>query len=335
MSWTELEDIVDKERGNEHARIRGSIHNSRASGKQTFLVLRDKGSTVQLFLAADSVKISKAMVKFCSSLPKETIVDVVGRVVPVQSAIQTCTLQNHEIHIDELWVVSMSSSARLPINLDDANRPECEHEPDESSSTFARVNLDTRLDHRVLDLRTLANDSIFKMSSEIEWLFDLYFRQHGFRKIHSPKMISAASEGGANVFKIRYFQGEAYLAQSPQLFKQMAICARFGRVCEIGPVFRAENSFTHRHLTEFTGIDLEMSFAKDYHEVVRLIANMFVYIFDALRRPEYVHDIETIRRQHPFEDLQYHRETLVLKYSDGVRMLAEAGISMKDDEDLR
>lgn len=86
-------------------------------------------------------------------------------------------------------------------------------------------------------------------------------------EIHTPKIISAASEGGANVFRVSYFKTEAYLAQSPQFYKQMMICSDFERVFEIGPVFRAENSLTHRHMTEFVGLDLEMAFEEHYHEV--------------------------------------------------------------------
>mgnify|MGYP002384866020 CR=1 FL=1 len=91
-------------------------------------------------------------------------------------------------------------------------------------------------------------------------------------------MISAASEGGANVFKLGYFKTNAYLAQSPQLYKQMAICSDFEKVFEIGPVFRAENSLTHRHLTEFVGFDLEMSFNEHFHEVYFFFFFFFFFV---------------------------------------------------------
>merc|ERR1719240_1807514 len=88
----------------------------------------------------------------------------------------------------------------------------------------------------------------------------------GFVEIHSPKLIASASEGGADVFKLGYFDRHAYLAQSPQLYKQMALMTDLPKVFEIGPVFRAENSLTHRHLTEFTGLDMEMLITDHYHE---------------------------------------------------------------------
>lgn len=121
----------------------------------------------------------------------------------------------------------------------------------------------------------------------------------GFVEIHTPKIISAASEGGANVFTVSYFKGQAYLAQSPQLYKQMAIAADFDRVFTVGAgnflifvvqssaamnffsdaVFRAEDSNTHRHLTEFVGLDLEMAFKWHYHEVLDVIGNTFTQMF--------------------------------------------------------
>jgi tRNA synthetases class II (D, K and N) len=98
-----------------------------------------------------------------------------------------------------------------------------------------------------------------------------YFREslqrQRFQEIHTPKLIGGSSEGGSEVFSFEYFGTPACLAQSPQLYKQMAICADFERVFEIGPVFRAENSLTHRHMCEFTGLDFEMEIKEHYHEV--------------------------------------------------------------------
>lgn len=120
---------------------------------------------------------------------------------------------------------------------------------------------------RVLDLRTPTSQAIFKLQAGVCELFRKALSKRDFIEIHTPKIISAASEGGANVFEVSYFKGAAYLAQSPQLYKQMAIAADFERVYTIGAVFRAEDSNTHRHLTEFVGLDLEMAFNFHYHEV--------------------------------------------------------------------
>ncbi len=116
--------------------------------------------------------------------------------------------------------------------MDDASRPEPEFTQD---SAFSRVNLDTRLNHRVIDLRTITNQAIFKIQAAVCKLFRDFLYDYGFMEIHSPKLIGAVSEGGANVFKMPYFKEFAYLAQSPQLYKQMVICSDFERVFEIAP----------------------------------------------------------------------------------------------------
>ena len=106
----------------------------------------------------------------------------------------------------------------------------------------------TRLDNRVIDLRTPAKQAIFRLQSAIGSLFREFLTKEGFIEIHSPKLIGGTSEGGSNVFNFTYFNRKACLAQSPQLYKQMCVMGDFQRVFEIGPVFRAENSFTHRHM---------------------------------------------------------------------------------------
>ena len=173
------------------------------------------------------------------------------------------------------------------------------------------------------------------MQSGVGALFREFLSARGFVEIHTPKLISAASEGGADVFRVSYFEREAYLAQSPQLYKQMAICADFDRVYEIAPVFRAEKSFTARHMTEFMGLDFEMAFNEHYHEVLDLIDELFVSIFDGLAT-RYAREIEVIKRQFPFEDLVYHRPSLRLNYTELIDMLRADGLTEKQyTDDIR
>ena len=110
--------------------------------------------------------------------------------------------------------------------------------------------------------------AIFRLEAGVCRLFRDSLTRQNFTEIHTPKIIGCASEGGANVFKVSYFKGSAFLAQSPQLYKQMAIASDFGKVFTVGAVFRAEDSNTHRHLTEFVGLDMEMAFQHHYHEVL-------------------------------------------------------------------
>ncbi|GBO02739.1 Aspartate--tRNA ligase, cytoplasmic [Araneus ventricosus] len=145
--------------------------------------------------------------------------------------------------------------------------------------------------------------------------------------------LTAASEGGANVFEVKYCEGLAYLAQSPQFYKQMAIAADFDRVFTIGSVFRAENSNTHRHLCEFIGLDLEMAFSYHYHEVVDLIGDMFVQMFKGLR-DRYADEISAIHKQYPSEPFKFLEPSLRLDYAQGLALLREAGVEIGDEDDL-
>uniref|UniRef100_A0A1A9USQ6 Aspartate--tRNA ligase, cytoplasmic n=1 Tax=Glossina austeni TaxID=7395 RepID=A0A1A9USQ6_GLOAU len=308
--------------------LRGRVHTSRAKGKQCFLILRQQSSTVQCILSVGD-DTSKQMVKFAGNIHKESIVDIQAKAVAVPSKIESCTEQNLELAIQQLFVVSQAK-AQLPLQIEDASRPD---NLDDTDALNTRVNQDTRLDNRVLDLRTPANQAIFRLEAGVCRLFRDILTEKGFTEIHTPKIISAASEGGANVFTVSYFKDSAYLAQSPQLYKQMAIAADFDKVFTVGAVFRAEDSNTHRHLTEFVGLDLEMAFKYHYHEVLHTIGDTFTAMFKGLR-DLYALEIEAVRQQFNVEPFKFLEPSLVLKFSDGVAMLREAGIETGDEEDL-
>uniref|UniRef100_A0A3B1K714 Aspartate--tRNA ligase, cytoplasmic n=1 Tax=Astyanax mexicanus TaxID=7994 RepID=A0A3B1K714_ASTMX len=240
--------------------VRARIHTSRAKGKQCFLVLRQQQFNVQALVAVGD-RASKQMVKFAHRGRG-------GGGAPVEQKIESCSQQDVELHIERIYVISQAE-ARLPLQLEDAVRPDADGE-EEGRAT---VNQDTKLDNRVIDLRTTTSQAIFRLQSGVCQLFRDTLINKGFVEIQTPKIISAASEGGANVFTVSYFKTSAYLAQSPQLYKQMCICADFDKVFCVGPVFRAEDSNTHRHLTEFVGLDIEMAFNYHYHEVIDSITD--------------------------------------------------------------
>jgi nondiscriminating aspartyl-tRNA synthetase len=129
------------------------------------------------------------------------------------------------------------------------------------------ASLDLVLDLRAISLRNVHSGAVFRCQSAIGNAFRDQLHQEGFIEIHSPKLVGGGTEGGSDVFKVAYFDREASLAQSPQLYKQIA-CGAFGKVYEVGPVFRAENSNTSRHLTEFTGLDFETTLHRDQHELM-------------------------------------------------------------------
>lgn len=318
---------LSQHKGDEPIWLRGRVHTSRSKGKQCFLILRQQSSTVQCLIAVNA-DISKQMVKFCGNISKESIVDLYVKIVPTAVKIESCTEQNLELSVLEAYVVS-AAKPQLPLQIEDASRPE----KDDNEGLNIRVNQDTRLDNRVLDLRTPANQAIFRLEAGVCKLFRDILSQKGFVEIHTPKIISAASEGGANVFTVSYFKDFAYLAQSPQLYKQMAIAADFDKVFTVGAVFRAEDSNTHRHLTEFVGLDLEMAFKYHYHEVLDTIGNTFTDMFKGLR-DSYSQEIDAVGQQYRVEPFKFLEPPLKMEYAQGVAMLREAGIEMGDDEDL-
>lgn len=296
--------------------------------------MRQGRDTIQGIVSSETPNVSRPMVKFTTAIPKESVIDIEGVIAGATVTSDLITQRTIELAADKIYVVS-EAKARLPFSIDDASRPDEDAAEDSSAANPAlpRVNLDTRLNHRVIDLRTLTNQAIFRIQSGVGELFRQFLLSEGFLEIHTPKIIPAASEGGSNVFKVSYFKTEAYLAQSPQLYKQMAICADFERVFEVAPVFRAENSFTHRHMTEFVGLDFEMAIQSNYHEVVSLIGRLFTFIFGQLEE-RYVSEIALIRSQYPSTPFTTLPEPLILNYQDAVRMLRADGIAMDDYEDL-
>lgn len=126
------------------------------------------------------------------------------------------------------------------------------------------------------------------------------------------------------MFCVEYFGGNAYMAQSPQLYKQMALMADLERVFEVGPVFRSENSMTHRHMTEFTGLDLEMTFKEHYSEVLDVLDRTFNAVFDGLNE-KFASELETVRKQHPFQNLRYKYPCLRFTYPEAMALLRAEG----------
>ncbi|KAF9434315.1 aspartate--tRNA ligase dps1 [Entomortierella beljakovae] len=322
---------INSSRAGEKVWIRARVQTSRSAGnKMCFMQLRQNSSTIQGLLEFNDDTISKHMVKFAQNISSESIVLIEGVISKPMEPVKSCTVQDAEIKISQLFVTS-EAKGRLPFSLEDASRPEAEFEREDAQ--FSKVALHTRLENRVLDLRTITNQSIFRIQAGVCRLFREFLESKGFLEIHTPKILGAASEGGANVFKVKYFESDAFLAQSPQFYKQMVVCGDFERVFEIGSVFRAENSFTHRHMTEFIGLDMEMAFEEHYHEILDVFDELFVYIFTGLET-QYASDLEIVHHQYPFEKFQFLPKTLRLNYKDAVALLRENGSEMGDFDDL-
>ncbi|XP_042025715.1 aspartate--tRNA ligase 2, cytoplasmic-like isoform X1 [Salvia splendens] len=330
--WTPVKDLTC-ELKETSVLIQGHAQAIRAVGKKmAFLVVREECFTVQCVLTVAPDLVSPQMVKFATGLSRESIVDIEG-IVSVPSQPITGASQQVEIQVRKLYCVNKAVPI-LPINIEDSARSEAEIEKAlQAGEQLVRVNQDTRLNYRVLDLRTPANQGIFTVQCQVEEIFRQYLLSNGFRGIHTPKLIAGSSEGGAAVFRLDYKGTPACLAQSPQLHKQMAICGGFNRVFEIGAVYRAEDSFTHRHLCEFVGLDVEMRIKKHYSEVMDIVDGLFVKMFDTLNE-KCAKELEAINKQYPFEKLKYLRKTLRLTFEEGVHMLKEAGIEVDPFGDL-
>lgn len=322
--------------------FRAVVENAREqSAKLAFLVLGHRLNTIQAVVAASDT-LSRQMVKFASRVPAQSQVLCHGIVRAPKELVKSATISHLEIHVTRLFVIARAD-AQLPIQVEDCERPlpredtiaagtdGADGKRDEVADGRPIVALSTRLDNRSIDLRAKLNLAIFRIKDGVVALFSDFLRSRGFVGVQTPKMLGGASESGASVFKVQYFERSAFLAQSPQLHKQMLIAAQFERVFEVGPVFRAENSNTARHLTEFTGLDLEMAFEEDYHEVVTLLEELMLHIFAGLQE-RYAREGDLVRRTYAVEPFALPAAGKVprLTFAEGVAMLREANATLKD-----
>jgi len=311
--------------------LRGRVSSVRAKGNACFMILRsDSFYTVQAchFKDKEQPEESKSLIKFVGGIPLESIVDIMG--VVASADVKSCSQNNVEIQIRKIFTVSRAPVV-LPFLLEDAARSQADIDASANSERpFAGVSQDMRLNNRWLDLRVPANNAIMRIRSGVSLLFREALLAEGFLEINSPKLIAGESEGGSDVFRTDYFGQSACLAQSPQLYKQMAISADLGRVFEIGPVFRAENSNTRRHLCEFTGLDLEMAITEHYDEALGVLHRMFRHIFTGLET-RFAKELAVVREQYPSEPVRFTEEPLVIHWWDGMALLKEAGVEVEDD----
>ena len=221
---------------------RGRLHSIRVKGGSCFPVLRqDSFNTVQacFFKDKEDPEGSAKMIRYLKSLTVESIVDLEG--VVAEASVKSCSVQDVELNIKRIHAVS-KADAMLPFLVEDAARSEEEVEASQDTDRpFPRLGQELRLDNRWMDLRAPANNAIMRIQSAICQLYRESLYSQGFVEIHTPKLIAGESESGAGVFTTDYFGTVACLAQSPQLYKQMAISSDLERVFEIGPVFRAES----------------------------------------------------------------------------------------------
>ena len=278
-------------------KLQGWLQTLRDQKKMQFLVIRDHTGAAQVVSekAADADLAAKI-----SGLTAESAITITGVVIdnPIVK------LNGMEVQLKSVQVDNLAGS---PLPLD----PFAEAMPD----------LDYRLDWRYLDLRRPETALIFKAQTTAEMAMREYWLANGFREMHSPKIMGTPSESGAELFEIQYFERKAFLSQSPQFYKQMAMAAGYDKVFEIAPVFRADPSFTSRHMTEFTGVDVELSWTDSHEDVMKFHEEWLQYVY---RRVKEIHGDEIQERlgveitvpETPFPRLPMSEAYAILKAQD-------------------
>ena len=242
--------------------VSGWVDTVRDQKKVQFVVLRDESGAVQLVnprtTDADGVVVADEPATTISGLSQGSFITVTGELKHDERV----KLGGIEIKLASVEVLS-HAIPETPIAADSS--------------------LDKRMDWRFLDLRHPKQNLIFRIQTTFEHALRTYWVNNDFIEIHTPKLMASASESRAELFEVEYFDTKAYLAQSPQFFKQMAQSAGFGKIFEIGPAFRADPSFTSRHSTEFTSIDAEISWIDSHEDVMQMHEDLMVAGFAAVK----------------------------------------------------
>lgn len=289
---TEIEVTGLSEHIGELVTLNGSIYKIRKMSGFSFVILRTARYTVQCVCDRQEL---------IEQLQEEACVELTAEVVKEERA-----RTGVELHITEANVLARPAT-RMPIVM---NQKRME------------ASLENILDYRPLTLRNEKERAVFKIQEGLLRGIRRYLQTEGFTEIHSPKIVYAGAEGGANIFKLDYFGREAYLAQSPQFYKQMMVGV-FERVFEVGPVFRAEKHDTARHLNEYTGVDLEMGYIHNFREIMETETRMLQAAFSMLLE-EYAYELELLQVKLPCgmrEAADY--EIPALKFSEAKALLRE------------
>ncbi|HEY0517544.1 MAG TPA: aspartate--tRNA(Asn) ligase [Solirubrobacteraceae bacterium] len=292
MQRTMIEELPGKL--GERVRVRGWVNALRDQKNVQFVILRDESGLAQAVLPKGDPP--SELNETISSLTAESAVTVIGEVVGDERV----KLAGLELKIESLQIDSLADP-ELPIAEDSA--------------------LDKRIDWRYLDLRRPDRRLIFEVQTAVEQAMREFWRQEKFIELHSPKLMGSASESGAELFRVEYFEGDAYLAQSPQFYKQMAMAAGFGKVFEIGPVFRANPSFTSRHDTEFTSVDMELSWIDSHEDVMAVEERWLAHVLASIKDSHGERIEQTFGTEVVVPALPFPRVTL----AEAKQMLREQG----------
>ena len=283
--------------------LRGFVHTVRNQKVVQFIVLRDHTGLIQIVV--ERTHANSKLNELVEQLTRESAIQVTGVVVSNPSV----KLGQLEVQLQALSIESMSD-ATLPIDLFGKTETE----------------VDKRLDWRFLDLRQPQNQLIFQVQTTVELAMREFWVSKGFVEIHTPKIMGSPSEGGAELFTLDYFGQTASLAQSPQFYKQMAMAAGMDRVFEIGPAFRADPSFTPRHSTEFTSVDMEMSWIDSHADVMAFEEAWLCHVLQTVREKHGEEIVETFGAEVIVPSLPFPKVTM----EEAQRILKKQGYAPPD-----
>lgn len=288
----------------EEVQLMGWVHEIRDLGGIIFVIIRDRDGLIQI--TAPSKKVDASILEDLRALRKESVVAVKGTVQDAGKAPNGVEIIPAEITLLNL--------ANQPLPMDPTEK--------------VKAEIDTRLNSRFLDLRKANVSSIFKIKANMFKTIRNYFDEEGIIEINTPKLVASATEGGTELFPITYFEKEAFLGQSPQLYKQMMMGAGFDKVFEIGQIFRAEEHDTLRHLNEAVSIDMEASFMDDV-DVMKILDNMITKVLQSTKE-NCSAELENIGFELDIPEGPFPE----VKYDDAVDIINSKGIDMEWGEDL-
>lgn len=282
--------------------IEGFVDNIRILQYVDFLIIRDTTGKVQVTIEKNTS--NEFLTKIVSTITPESTVKITG----ILHKNDKVKLNNMELIPTNITVTSKCLE-ELPLNYKDSKS----------------AAIDTRLNYRFLDLRSDKNILMFKVQTCMINAMREFVIKNNFTEIHTPKIISTASESGSEVFEVNYFGRKAYLAQSPQFYKQMAMCAGFEKVFEIAPAFRAEKSNSYRHTTDFTSFDIEMSYLNNLDELMDFEENLFIAGLKAVKEKygkeiKELFNVEVIVPTKPFPRIKLEELYKILEKEYGYKM---------------
>lgn len=283
--------------------LAGWVHQVRDLGGKKFVILRDGSGLIQVTITKGSVP--DEIVSIVEQLTLESVIQVKGVVKGDPRAPRGIEITPIEIRV--------LSRAKAPLPLDVSGK--------------VKADIDTRLRERVLDLRRLESRALVRIMNSVVRTIREELLSRGFVEVFTPKIIATATEGGANLFPIIYFGREAFLAQSPQLYKEL-LAAALERVFEIGPAWRAEESDTPYHLAEFISVDIEAAFM-DYNDVMKILEDILHKILKTLEK-ENSEDLKILNHTLPNVSFPLPRIT----YTEALDILKRRGLDIKFGDDL-